>query len=300
MTFFRPAWIDSLGPFNLNPVDRFGDDPPDPDVFAEFVYTVQSPPPLAPGELNSVEEAAKAYLDVVVPGTNYGRKPWGPDPDGDRTLRLVFRPASGFTAEIAHYLQDMLCDRYPLWRVAILAETIEDAIVIYPDAVVIGRTLYRADWDAKLEEAVAAEDERRRYKNRYFHAQIAIVERHIRSSPLPRDPRYEIVAVFDNYNGDKSRYAIWLVTSGEHSPYCVNLDGADVWNGDSWGFDVDRNWTDWTYPDRPRPVGFAYVKLASKAAKSFKMGLLVPLERTIEHEFVVDVDSTGEIVQEIE
>lgn len=215
-----PSYTEHTGWYNIviNEHDSVSDTPP--------FCTTDDLPELSGEEFSAVRQATYQCL------YRHGRKPGFSDVEiesfygysvgdelVDRTVRLDLPEIELLTPELVCHLQQEVLATYPLWRIFINGSSPGSVVIVYPSSIRTGQG-WNADqknWTNALETTVAIE---RNLREKLFGAkrrQLDFVHDEIKEQlPAIRkmEPGFTIVAVFDNWRGDKDSLCVWLLSRG--------------------------------------------------------------------------------------
>ncbi len=224
-TQINPSQEEFFGSYNVPWNSKFHDQAP--------LNTVRKPPNLGLAELKEVQYKVR---DVVFSFANprhftdkeisnyYGNgfllNLW------DRTLGFCFLEPDDCTFELVNQIQALLAKEYPLWRVRIPGTNPSTAILIYPESIRFGsldpniNPKDAFDQIIQMETALSNKPPILAEQRKELRASLAAI--------LSGDKiKHQIVCgQFDNYEGDYSRAAIWILSQRKfYSLHVFNPDG---------------------------------------------------------------------------
>ena len=191
--------------------------------------------PLSSSEFDELEIAAFRHIEAFMLGQGlpeadeflrplFTRNSLG-DFRGDRTLDLAIGVIDLVTPAFLQSLQQFLTNEFPDWRIRITAIASYCSILVYPDAVSIGRDVYEAKWQdalgkwvSQIDAAIGIEDVAIRREIRHV---TSVVAKYLAELTSKRE--FRLLGAFHGWDGDDDFDCLWIWSVGE-SVYSYTLE----------------------------------------------------------------------------
>ena len=229
-----PSISEHDGVYNVDPENfRRGLLEPDED-FNEYHRSEENLPPLDWDEFKGAAAATYACLWKNAKLTGFSEEDAHSfyefavsDSIADRTVKVWLPDVRVLTPLLVQAIQREVLITRPLWRVLVGSDETARTVIIYPEVVRVGPSSEGADWRTELARVVREEWEHREQQEEPRRRQLDYVgERVCSSLPTVSNMPFELLAVFDNYNGDPSEWTAWVLFAGENAED-VNVDYTD-------------------------------------------------------------------------
>jgi hypothetical protein len=230
-----PSAVEFAGSYNLSAEDAPED--------TAALRTVEDLPPLSFDEIWEFRTEAVEWFAQSVPSRTdpLEEELFVRDGTRDRTLYVDVPDFGVLNSEMLHRLQVELLEKRSAWRVALVGESEATSILVYPQAIRVGREPITADVDAAIrgvnQELQQAREVRlgpRRRKLAHLKKLLPTLVRAIGTKP------FQVAGVFDRSGSDHSRLGIYLFFPGNDSQafYVRGPGGREqIWVGSAFAID---------------------------------------------------------------
>ena len=214
-----PSSVEYHGMYNVNPGESnyYAFDPD--KISSSFHKTVDQLPPLTERELENIRGVTLACLIRHGQFGKIGKKEAKTyyqfcvfDELIDRTARLELPNHKIVTAAFVKALQkDVLASR-PLWRIAIVGETTETSVMVYPDVVRFGFPA-TGDLALDLQKVVDEVLTLQELRKGPYRRQLAYLREKVPEElpKLSKEEPFRFLSAFDNYRGNFERVCVWML-----------------------------------------------------------------------------------------
>lgn len=133
----------------------------------------------------------------------------------DRTAKVSFRNPTDLSMARLNALQSVLTSKFENWRIAVIGNSKETTIIIYPSAIVFPKDSDHLRQLKRIREDLARnyDDTEGAFQRQLQYVRHAIASERKDLGVFNGPPR--IIAVFDNFRSDLTSLCIWVVDPGD-------------------------------------------------------------------------------------